>query len=67
MLQGLEAFGNWCELEDHVNGSKLSIPVEENFGLQNPIEVLKIHQIEIRSDMEFICNKKKCVRQIEED
>lgn len=54
MLLGLEAFENWCELKDHMNGLKLSVLVEENLGLQNPIEVLKIHKIVIQSGMDLV-------------
>lgn len=43
--------------EDDVGCSKLTVFVKKDLELQDPIEILTIHQVEIRSDEIFICHR----------
>nr|POE97687.1 hypothetical protein CFP56_06500 [Quercus suber] len=59
VLRGLKIGGYGSVSEDYVGGSELTVLVEEDLGLQNPINVLKIHQIAVLGGEMFIYKKFK--------
>lgn len=54
MLQGLETRGYRSKSKNHVSGVELTVNVNKDLGLKNPIEVRNVHHVNVLCRIFFI-------------